>query len=273
MDSSLIFLAVIGIWLVYFVPRWVVRRQRATSSGATDRHSRGMRVLNRSGTPGTAQSASRGYLLNGSYEETRSPQPSRPRVVPGPASRRRGPSIPRITLFVIFAASVIMVPGAAVLAHRGTLGWSVPVAFVIAGFLAFATLRARARAAATRVRRHAALRLVEAASDPVATPVADPVTRDEIFDEDAHRQIELAAAEAALEQVRADRETARANLRPGEWLPGEVPLPTYLLRPSAPTRQASGAEPEPETVDIREEQPIDLSWYDQHAPLRRAVGE
>ena len=274
-DSSLIFLAIIGIWLVYFVPRWVARRQRATSSKA-DRHSRGMRVLDRSHPSTTARPASRGYLLNGTYEETRSPQPPRQHSGSGPASRRRGPSFVRIALFMVFAVSVIMAPGAAVLAKQGTMSWSVSVGFVVAGFLAFATLRARARAA-TGERQRTMPQVAE--PEVEAVPVAEPVpaarpARDEIYDEDAHRQVDLAAAEAALEQARADREAARANLKPGEWLPTEVPLPTYLLKPAAPARRApAAAAPEPEQEQAPEPETIDLTWYDQHAPLRRAVGD
>lgn len=263
MDSSLIFLAVIGIWLVYLVPRWVARRHRASAERPEDRFSSSMRVLDRTAGGEPSRQASRGYLLNGTNEETSPDRPThfdRRRPASGPRARRSsGRGLARALLFLVLAGCVLVVPGAAVLAQRGALGWAVCVTAGVIGFLAFATLRATAQSRSRQVPAPVSSPLpVVAEPTPARTPKARP--RDELFDEESHRLVELAAAEAVLESARREREAARANIEPGQWLPTEVPLPTYLLQPEAPQRR-----PAPEPASAAAGTEIDLSWYDQHA--------
>ena len=55
-SSSLVFVAIIGVWAAYLLPQWVRRREALSQSRGRDRHSSGLRVLSRRHRPVTGPS-------------------------------------------------------------------------------------------------------------------------------------------------------------------------------------------------------------------------
>lgn len=268
-DSSLIFLVVIGLWLAYLVPQWLRRRQQLSASRSGDRFSGALRVLARRPEPTERgdRPVGRPYVL--------APPPSPPAIkgaaapglvgVPAPARVGSGSDagrarLPLLGLVVLglLVASVLAVPGTVALAVLSLAPvWSPAGAFGALVVLLLA-LRTRARRRARAVRPAAAERVVE----PSAVVVADEGggVADEPADGDTR-----AAAE--------DRE-----LLPGEWTPVPVPLPSYLLKVEVPRRRRP-------SVELDEVSRWHADWREQPAaqvddddiptyapPVRRALG-
>jgi hypothetical protein len=226
--SSLVFVAIIGVWAAYLLPQWVRRRQHLAASRTLDRHSERTQLLEpRRRTVHHPSGPSSGRL-----------HPTRPQeqmetvaaqsVLPNPgrlAARRRARVLLALLLVVTvswLAVGIGLVPGWA-----GLPGTALLVLDVLA-------LRAAARRRAARAasRRRAPLPVV-------AEP--EPVEADEEAAPERAPYDDAAVTES-LKVAAQGRET-------GTWDPIPVPPPLYTLKPAAhrpapePVRPAEPAEP------------------------------
>ncbi len=224
MDSSLIFLVVIGLWLAYLVPSWVRRREHLSASRFNDRFSTAMRVLDRrEDVPDRSdRPAAPSYLLT----------PPRPPLaiendeplveVAADRGRARFPLVAAVaaTLLVV---SLVAVPGTVALAALALAPAWAPVAACAAAAGVLVGLRARARRRARTLRRQGS----SAVLDPSSVVLANGslLGRADVDGEGAD-----AAPVAAVEPAGA---ASRESL-PGEWTPVPVPLPAYLLKDEVP---------------------------------------
>ncbi len=265
MDSSVIFLVVLGLWAAYLVPHWLQRREDLSASRSVDRFSTAMRVLARRPDPSqrSGHPQERPYvLLTPPREDVRELEPTRGRpvgqqqVLPAPAPRsvQVPPGLQAAARVPVRAAvAPRWVPR--LLAGCLALGvLSLPVLSVLSVLdlvplwtLAVAPAWAVATLVALRVR---AVRRASARPQPVAAPVDDLVPEvapvaaapgcsrgDDLYDESVH----VAAEEVARLHELAERaalvaDTPYREPEPGEWTPVAVPLPSYLLAPHAPRR-------------------------------------
>ncbi|MFZ5870601.1 MAG: hypothetical protein ACOYXW_08775, partial [Actinomycetota bacterium] len=88
MDSSLIFLVIIGLWGAVLVPHWVRRRSALGGSRVRDRFSDAMRVLTRRQVARRPHSQARTYV----HRPRPRPEPARP--VPAAPERSRPARLP-----------------------------------------------------------------------------------------------------------------------------------------------------------------------------------
>jgi hypothetical protein len=226
--SSLVFVAIIGVWAAYLLPQWVRRRQHLAASRTLDRHSERTQLLEpRRRTVHHPSGPSSGRLHPTQPQEhmetvaAQSILPSSGRL----AARRRARVLLALLLGVTgswLAVGVGLVPGWA-----GLPGTALLVLDVLA-------LRAAARRRAARAasRRRAPLplaepELVEAAEEPAAERLP--------YDD--------AAVSESLKLAAQARE-------PGTWDPIPVPPPLYTLKPAhhpgppaEPARPAAVADP------------------------------
>lgn len=302
MDSSLLFLAIVGLVVCYLVPRWLRNRHDASQSPADDRFSRAMRMI----TPRESKpaSGSRGLLLrDGLLDVPSSPNCSSPNPTSSETTSNTDPvELPVLQanscrpsrrsrqLGVAFLLTLIASPVLALMAAIGLVPWTVVAVDAAVALGCGVVLRMRVRHHQRRVSTPVAEpTLVTMTTTQTTTASVQPSTM--LYDGDAIRTVERAAALAAARADAADKARVRAeleaNLKPGEWLPVEVPKPAYLLKPSAPRRPVA-----PDLIDLDEspdatrawdevvaaagaaaqDVAADHSWLDQHAPLRRAVG-
>jgi hypothetical protein len=246
--SSLVFLAIVGVWAAYLVPTWVRRRVHLAQSRARDRFSAGARVLHRRRVPRATAHRSTTAVLTPSAPDVEAP------VAPaaaarasrmGEADRARARSLQREA----HIAHAGVVEGARVAAARRARvmvalvlftgsAWAVSLATASPIWVAVppsvmllvhliaarvAAVRSRRVLAASRARLVEARRRAEAATAVPATP--SPVVA------------EVAAGEVAVE--------APAAAVGGEtWVPVPVPPPTYTLKPMVP-RPEPAPLPEP----------------------------
>lgn len=260
MDSSVIFLVVLGLWAAYLVPHWLRRREHLSASRSVDRFSAAMRVLSR--RPGTEERPDRprtnAYVLAPTRETAALParraedwadpdgaDPDGADLAPAPAapSGRRPRRVLARALGALLLLSLVAVPALGVLSLFGlTPAWAAAPAVGLVVVLV-AALRVSARR-----RRHAARSIVPAHAvtvvahdEGVVAPLDEPAVpqRDEPFDEEAHtaREEEARIRRLAEEALRA-ADVPYREPEPGEWTPVAVPLPAYLLKPHArPARQ------------------------------------
>ncbi len=300
MDSSIIFLALICVWLCYVVPSWLARRHDAHSSRVQDRFSEGIRTLDQ--RESRRPRSTRGYLLHGGAGHSRHSQRVAGRdgtALHDVTMPRRGSALALASAGVLLV-SLVAIPVLLALSGLGKLPWSwtsVPV--VLAG-ASLGLLRVRAvtiRSRAARDLRSASTAgwsmddAAQAVVPTLATAVADgrgapalPVTV--LYDEVAITAVEraeaVAAARAAAEAKAARRAELEANLQPGEWLPVEVPKPTYLSKPVAPRRPPTpqrqaehvvlpGDLGLPDEIVLTDETVLDVR--ESRGGLRRAAGQ
>ncbi len=297
MDSSVIFLVVLGLWAAYLVPHWLQRREDLSASRSVDRFSDAMRVLARRPSQRSRHPQERSYVLTPPREDVRELEPTtgpvdRQQVVPAPALRSdqappgtqvaaRGPVraaaasrwVPRL-LAGCLVLGVLLLPVLAVLSVLGLVPlWALAVAPALAA-TALVTLRVRAvrrasegsspRAAAVPV-NHLVPEVAQVAQSVVAVPGSS--RGDDLYDESVH----VAAEEVARLHQLAERaalvaDTPYREPEPGEWTPVAVPLPSYLLAPHAPRRWTPDVAASAHEVDAD-----DIPTY---APVRlRAVNQ
>ena len=240
MDSSVIFLVVIGLWAAILVPYWLRRREDLSTSRTADRFSAAMRVLSHRSEPdATPRERAVVPVLRSPRLEELPPAEEPDEVVPLP--RPVAPSSPRprrvrAAAGVLLLLALVAVPVLTALSFAGVLlVWApMPAAAVVVALVL--GLRATAR----RPRRVAPVvhGVVHAAPDEVVVEhEADDVpadVRDDPFDEDAHRRLDddVRIRRLAEEAVRA-ADVPYREPEPGEWTPVQVPLPSYLLKPHA----------------------------------------
>lgn len=283
-DSSVIFLVVIGLWAAILVPYWLRRREDLSTSRTADRFSAAMRVLSHREERDDAPReravvpvlrSPRLEQLTASEDDDAEPVP----VPVAPSSPR--PRRVRAAAGVLLLAALVAVPVLTALAFAGVLlVWApMPAAAVVVALV----LGLRA----TRRGRHPSAPVVEGVEGVVHVPVTadvvdeqvqddEPVEiRDELFDEDEHRRREdVARIRRLAEEATRAADVPYREPEPGEWTPVQVPLPSYLLKPHArPARQgrAQPALPVPALAAARVAD-VDEDDIPTYAPPRRAVG-
>jgi membrane protein implicated in regulation of membrane protease activity len=281
-DSSLIFLALIGVWLVYLVPTWLSRREEASESRVDDRFSASMRLLGPRRPVTSGRGPAHGYLLGGPAPQVT--HVTHTREVSAGASRR-GASRPgrvRAGLVALLALSMVVCAVLVGLALVGFGSWLQAVGSLVLPVAAVATLRWRVLRRARRVNPGASGSQPALVGRVVAVPARDLEVID-LRDDDpsgdlndvfgagerrVHRDLEhriAAAVVADADTRRAERRARRTGGRP-ELLPVDVPLPSFVLKPDAPARA------KPLVIDLRDPA-IDDGREDRHElhPSRSGV--
>jgi len=212
--SGLIYALLIGMWAVYFIPRWLRRHEELSESRSIERFDRAMRILSR-----------------------KDPTPDRRYVVmpPRPVPTRRATSVAvrrRRVLAVLLLATVLV----AVTSPLTPVPWwgALAGAGVVLGYLVHCRLQARTRHQVDRtraaVRQRSRSRLMR--FDAIERLMT---VRRELAEERAAEQRRWEEAEAAERALREEEERRRAAAEAG-WNPVPVPLPTYVSKPVAPRR-------------------------------------
>ena len=279
-DSSLIFLVIIGLWAAVLVPHWVRKRSALGGSRVRDRFSTAMRVLSRRdraegphrrGTTSVHPPRPQRAPVEASAHRATSTAPARPAPARASASstsqRRDRLPVGGLVLLGLLVGLLLAVPVTSVLAATGTLPLWTPGASLGGLILLFAGLRRRAllrrearrrSAGASRARledvapRHAnrsaeGRRPVVARTAPVRADAAADATGSSA-PAAAERRGATTAARSDVVAERFEQATPAAE-RADDWTPVPVPPPTYTLKPSAPRRAprpaAEVAAPEP----------------------------
>ncbi len=293
-DSSVIFLVVIGLWAAILVPHWLRRREHLSHSRSVDRFSAAMRVLTRRPAPEELPDRSRTstYVLTPSREqraleaaasddagdgeiETDTEPAARPAPAAGRRPRRR---LARV-LGALLLVSLLATPVLGALSVAGLLlPWAAApaVGTALVLLVALRTSARRRRRLATTVVPVAAVAVVAHPADELADDAAEhevlvPVAREELFDEAEHAaREETARIRRLAEEALRAADVPYREPEPGEWTPVAVPLPAYLLKPHArPAWQPAQAPPAAPARrhDVDED---DIPLY--APPSRRAAG-
>ena len=256
MGSGLIYALLIGMWAVYFIPRWLRRHEELSESRSIERFDRAMRILSRKDpTP------DRRYVVMPPRPAERA-RPARPigqADRSAPVRSRRATSVAvrrRRVLAGLLLGTVLL----AVTAPLTPMPWWGGLAglTVVLGYLAHCRLQARTRHQVDRTRAavHQRSRSRLMRFDALERLMT---VRRELAEERAAEQRRWDQAEAAERAVREEEERRRAEAEAG-WSPVPVPLPTYVSKPVAPRRapvpeQAGAAaaeaqEPAPSTAGL-----------------------
>jgi hypothetical protein len=254
--SSLVFLAIIGVWAAYLVPTWLRRRVHLAQSRARDRFSAGARVLHRRQQPRvTAHRSSSAVLAPyaGSSADASAVAPVAAAATAsraGEAERARVRSAQREA----HIAHANVVERARLAAARRARVMVALLLFTAAAWVVSLTTASpiwvavppsvmllvhvlAARLAAVRSHRVLAVsreRLVEArrrSEAAAASPAEVP-----------------AAAPAPVEEPAEVAEPPAAAVGGDTWVPVPVPPPTYTLKPVVPRPEPA---PLPETATAR----------------------
>ncbi|GAB4063200.1 hypothetical protein GCM10028777_05550 [Angustibacter speluncae] len=282
MDSSVIFLVVIGLWAAILVPYWLRRREDLSTSRTADRFSAAMRVLTHRAERDDAprERAVVPVLRSPRLEQLTAAEDDDVEPVPVPlAPSSPRPRRVRAAAGLLLLAALVAVPVLTALSFAGVLVvWApMPAAAVVVAVV----LGLRATAHRTsRVPEPVVEGVVHepAVADVVVDDVEDdaPVdVRDELFDEDAHRRREDDARIRRLaEEAARAADVPYREPEPGEWTPVQVPLPSYLLKPHARPAWQGRAQP---ALPVAASAPVRAADVDEddiptYAPPRRAVG-
>ncbi|MFP5334096.1 MAG: hypothetical protein ACLGIV_02175 [Actinomycetes bacterium] len=231
MDSSLIFLVIIGLWAAVLVPHWVRRRAALGGSRVRDRFSGAMHVLARRPRARRPHPPTRSYV----HRPRTGAHHVAARTTPEGAPRRpaRLP-VGGLVVLVLLAALLVAVPASVVAAALGAIPFWAPAAPL--GALIWLLAGLRLRALRRRARRGRARRGRATVRRPVDVP---PVAT-------APGQVTSSpAAAVAMAPPDVDAPVAADE----SWTPVPVPPPTYTLKPQAPRRTvAAYAAPAPAPV-------------------------
>jgi hypothetical protein len=212
--SGLIYAAIIVMWALYFIPRWLRRHEELSESRSVEKFEHSMRVLSR-----RESTADQRYIV----------MPPKPEPVVEKRAAKRKPSRTfrrrRVLVALVFLTLVV----SAATPFTLVPWWGPPVGvLLVLADLAHLRVQERRRREMTRtrhaVRKRLRSRLHRADSAERLTEARQLLA--------ARR----AAAEAErIEAERAARESARRDAeRAAGWQPTPVPLPTYVTKPVAP---------------------------------------
>jgi hypothetical protein len=233
--SGLIYAAIIVMWALYFIPRWLRRHEELSESRSVEKFDHAMRILSR-----REPTPDQRYIVMPPKPEPVAPAaPARPAErstvrspALGPAQRRSSQARSPIAFRRrrVLAALVLLTLVVAASTPVTPIPWWAPLVGVLALLVDLAHLRVqeRRRRELTRT-RHA-----------VRTRLRSRLHRADSAERIAEARQLLAERRAAaeIERVEADRVAREQSRRDAEraagWQPTPVPLPTYVTKPVAP---------------------------------------
>lgn len=268
MGSGLIYAALVVMWAVYFIPRWLRRHEELSEARSVERFDRAMRILSR-----REPTPDKRYVV----------MPPRPEGAPVPAQRVRGGLRTRSRATVrrrrVLAVLLLTLLVTSVLAPLTGLRWWAPLLALVAvvGYLAHCRLQARTRRQVDRTRE--AVRKSYRSRFLRFDAIERLMTvRRELA---AERAAEEARWQEAEEAMRREEEAERARRAAADaaWSPVPVPLPTYVTKPPAPRRApaidltnpgawteaqvaAAAVEPAPQAAGARPASPMSALLHD-----------
>ena len=241
MGSGLIYALLIGMWAVYFIPRWLRRHEELSESRSIERFDRAMRILSRKEPtpdrryvvmPPRPAEAAEATGPARTTAPTRRPE----RSAPGRDRRAASVAVRRRRVLAGLLLATVLVAATAPLTPVPWWGALLGLAAVL-GYLVHCRLQARTRHQVHRtrvaVRQRSRSRLMR--FDAIERLMT---VRRELAEERAAEQRRWEEAEEAERAVRAEEERRRAEAEAG-WSPVPVPLPTYVSKPVAPRRAAA----------------------------------
>jgi hypothetical protein len=233
--SGLIYAAIIVMWALYFIPRWLRRHEELSESRSVEKFDHAMRILSRRDpTPDQR------YIVMPAKPEpaaaprrrssARVPQARSPQAAPSARARSQGRSSMTVRRRRVLAAFVLITVLVAVSTPLSPLPWWAAVLAVLATLVDLAHLRMqeRRRREVTRT-RHAVRKRVRSRLHRADSAERLAEARQLLAERRAAAEAERVEAEwAAHEAARRDAERAAG------WQPTPVPLPTYVTKPVAP---------------------------------------
>ena len=274
--TGIVFVALVAIWLAYFVQYWSRRREHLATARSVEDFAEAMRVLERRPTPRPAAGDRASTAYSVSPARVVAQQAPRPQVIakprPAPATpggdpgmrpstspieppRQRAPrsagpgpgrKIRGLGLLTALLATLVLTG----LAAFSIVAWWAPligVGAVVATFVWLrsavqAEIRAR-RAARTRVRRSRST--VTPASGAASAPGTEVEAQE-------HEVADLAVGRELIDDTTVVAADAGVTARGDGWQPVPVPPPTYTLKARAPGPAAAVAEDDIPGDDIPE---------------------
>jgi type II secretory pathway pseudopilin PulG len=260
--SSLIFLAIVAIWVAYLIQHWVRRREHLATARSVDKFSEAMRVLERRNplsttAPVAGAAALRAGTGTGTGSQSRPDLVRRRATVSSPLRARGGDGplppahpVPLLELVphrtaaqvamrrvrgIFFLAALVAVPATLVLSIAHILKW-LSVGIALGGLLAaFVWLRVSAvREHQARAAHRAERRRLERARARVAAT--------------ARPRRDATPASGGAQQ---DPHTEDAA--PGSWKPVPVPPPTYTLKEPAYRSEPGTHSDRPVPVEVEDD--------------------
>jgi len=265
-QSSVIFVAIVGLWLVWVGPYLLRYHGAGAATEAASRPSLSFDPMPAIAAAGGPQGI---IMENTAHTGNMQPAPLRPASAPAAASGRADGPAPlkirygRTALALLGAVSLVTLVVGAPLALFGAVSGSVPGFALLAVAAVVVVLRTLARRDRRRRAQARVTRAFEEAMGPVAIEEVPPAPRRETVLFDAAEGTEAAAvagepavvapltpAELRAEAMKVAVE-AEAARRPepesgAPWQPVEVPKPTY-------TQSAKVERPAPEPLPVPEE--------------------
>jgi hypothetical protein len=236
--SGLIYAAIIVMWALYFIPRWLRRHEELSESRSVEKFEHSMRVLSRreptadkrhivmppkpEPAVSSASAASQGSSgRSGRSSDVGSSSPPAPRRSVRRKSsktyRRRRVLVGLVLLSLVVAAATPFTP----------VPWWGPLVGAAAILLDLAHLRVQTR------RRHELTRTRHAVRKRLRSRLRRVDSADRLTE--ARQLLAERRAAAEAERVEAERAAREAARRAAEgWQPTPVPLPTYVTKPVAP---------------------------------------
>lgn len=229
MGSGLIYAAIIVMWALYFIPRWLRRHEELSESRSVEKFDQAMRILSRRGptpdqrkvvTPPRPASSTDPVMSS----RTRTPRPANSPRERSIAIRRRRvlAALVLLTLTLTIATPVSPVP------------WWAPglLLLVVVGDLVHLRMQERRRAELHRT-RHAVRRRTRSRLRRFDSAERIVEARKVLAEKRAAAEAEQIATErAAREATRLEDERLAAEAM--GWAPTPFPLPTYVTKPMAP---------------------------------------
>jgi hypothetical protein len=238
--SGLIYAAIIVMWALYFIPRWLRRHEELSESRSVEKFEHSMRVLSRreptadkryivmppkpepavvSASAASRASAARSDRV-GQSDVRSSSRPASRRSARRKSSktfRRRRVLVALVLVSAVVAAATPFSP----------VPWWGPLVGAVAILIDLAHLRVQAR------RRHELTRTRHAVRKRLRSRLSRADSAERLTE--ARQLLAERRAAAEAERVEADRAARESARRAAEgWQPTPVPLPTYVTKPVAP---------------------------------------
>lgn len=231
--SGLIYAAIIVMWALYFIPRWLRRHEELSESRSVEKFDHAMRLLGRrEATPDQR------YVVMPPKPELAEPAASRDRSNPWSASRRvkasRRPASIAVRRRRVLAALLLVTALVAGAVPLSPVPWYAPVGLLLAIIVDLAHLRLQER------RRRELTRTRQSVRSRTRSRLRRFDSAERIVE--ARRMLAERRAAAEAERVEAEfaahesgrRDSAAAAGDTMGWHPTPVPLPTYVTKPVAP---------------------------------------